>query len=187
MLRWIMPCLVVVFAIGTADAAEGPKADNPETAKPETAKPEAAKPETAKPEAAKPVTTKSEVTKPATTKRTATRRAAVRAAGKLPPGLPRAHYNYRTTVAPAAPLYVRQGRQLVVTPEPAPELLITPAEVVIETPYVNGTPWLPGSRTLPGYYGNDRSYSYDGPYYGGDTFGPYWGRLPYACGVFGYC
>jgi hypothetical protein len=172
MLRWIMPCLVAVFAIGTADASDGPKTDKPEITKPEATKPEGTKPE---------------ATKLGTTKPVATRRATVRAASQLPPGLPRAHYKYRTTVAPAAPLYVRQGRQLVVTSEPAPELLITPAEVVIDTPFVNGTPWLPGSRTLPGYYGNDRSYSYDGPYYGGDTFGPYWSRLPYACGVFGYC
>ncbi len=41
-------------------------------------------------------------------KAAARRHAAVRAASQLPPGLPRAHYNYRTTVAPpAAPLYVR--------------------------------------------------------------------------------
>ena len=26
MLRWIMPCLVAVFAIGTADASDGPTA-----------------------------------------------------------------------------------------------------------------------------------------------------------------
>ena len=60
MLRWIMPCLVAAFAIGTvADAtAEGGG--------------------------------------PAATPK----RAAVRAARQLPPGLPRAPYNYRTTVAP---------------------------------------------------------------------------------------
>ena len=32
----------------------------------------------------------------------ATKHGAYRAASKLPPGLPRAHYKYRTTVAPAA-------------------------------------------------------------------------------------
>ena len=143
MLRWIMPCLVAVFAIGTAEAADGP---------------------------------------------VATKRAAVRAASKLPPGLPRAHYNYRTTVAPgAAPLYVRRGRQLVVVEEPDPDVLFTPVGVVPYAPLVNGTPWLPGSRTLPGYYGTDHSYSYDGPYYGGPQYGPFWNRLPYACGVYGYC
>lgn len=143
MLRWIMPCLVALFAIGTAAAADGPK----------TAK-----------------------------------RAAYRAASRLPPGLPRAHYNYRTTVAPgAAPLYVRRGRQLVVEEEPDPDVLFTPVGVVPYAPLVNGTPWLPGSRTLPGYYGSDHSYSYDGPYYGGFQYGPFWNRLPYACGVYGYC
>ena len=47
-------------------------------------------------------------------------------------------------------------------------------------------PLLPGSSTLPGYYGTSHSYSYDGPYYGG-PYTPYWDRLPYACGVYGYC
>ena len=149
MLRWMMPCLIAVFAIGvavmaigTADAADGPAA---------------------------------------------TKRAAVRAAGKLPPGQPRAHYNYRTTVAPgAAPLYVRRGRQLVVVDEPDPDVLFTPVGVVPYAPRVYGVPILPGSSTLPGYYGTSHSYSYDGPYYGGPYTG-YWNRLPYACGVYGYC
>ena len=118
----------------------------------------------------------------------ATKRAAVRAANKLPPGLPRAHYNYRTTVAPgAAPLYVRRGRQLVVEEEYL-DVLFTPVGVIPYVPLVNGTPLLPGSSTLPGYYGTSHSYSYDGPYYGGPyDGGPYWNRLPYACGVYGYC
>ncbi|KRR24334.1 hypothetical protein [Bradyrhizobium retamae] len=117
----------------------------------------------------------------------ATKRAAVRAASKLPPGLPRAHYNYRTTVAPgSAPLYVRRGRQLVVVAEDEPEVLIKPVGVVPYVPLIRGTPLLPGSSTLPGYYGTSHSYSYDGPYYGG-SYTPYWARLPYACGVYGYC
>jgi hypothetical protein len=116
----------------------------------------------------------------------ATKRAAVRAASNLPPGLPRAHYNYRTTVAPgSAPLYVRRGRQLVVV-EDEPDVLIKPVGVVPYVPLVRGTPLLPGSSTLPGYYGTRHSYSYDGPYYGG-SYTPYWARLPYACGVYGYC
>jgi hypothetical protein len=143
MLRWLMPCLVAVFALGTAaDAAAGG-----------------------------PV---------------ATKRAAVRAASKLPPGLPRAHYNYRTTVAPAAaPLYVRRGRQLVVVEEEDPDVLFTPVGVVPYAPRVYGVPILPGSVTLPGYYGTSHAYSYDGPYYGG-PYTPYWSRLPYAGGVLGY-
>jgi hypothetical protein len=120
-------------------------------------------------------------------KRAAPKNAAIRAAGQLPAGLPRAHYNYRTTVAPAAaPLYVRRGRALVVEEED-PDVLFTPVGVVPYAPRVFGTPLLPGSSTLPGYYGTNHSYSYDGPYYGGPSYGPYWNRLPYACGVYGYC
>ena len=48
------------------------------------------------------------------------------------------------------------------------------------------TPILPGSATLPGYYGSNHSYIDQGPYYGGPYIS-YWNRLPYACGVYGYC
>jgi hypothetical protein len=48
------------------------------------------------------------------------------------------------------------------------------------------TPLLPGSSALPGYYGSNHSYEYQGPYYGGPNLS-YWYRLPYACGVYGYC
>ena len=178
MLRWMMPFLVAIFAIGTAAADESPgatkTADGPPAAKPADS-PAPAKPDDS-PAGAK------RVEKPA-----APKNAAVRAASKLPPGLPRAHYNYRTTVAPAtAPLYVRRGRTLVVEEED-PDVLFTPVGVVPYAPRVYGTPLLPGSSTLPGYYGTNHSYSYDGPYYGGPSYGPYWTRLPYACGVYGYC
>jgi hypothetical protein len=118
----------------------------------------------------------------------AAKRATVRAASQLPPGLPHAHYKYRTTVAPAAaaPLYVRRGRALVV--EEQVDLQFSPVNVVPYAPRLFGTPLLPGSSTLLGYYGTSHSYSYDGPYYGGPySGGPYWNRLPYACGVYGYC
>ena len=135
MLRWTMPFLVALFAIGTASAADGP----------------------------------------VVTKR------AYRAASQLPPGLPRAHYKYRTTVAPATPY--RRG--VVVVDEP--EVLFTPTSGYIPyVPPVVGTPLLPGSSTLPGYYGRAFDYDYQGPYYGG-PYTPYWDRLPYACGVYGYC
>jgi hypothetical protein len=178
MLRWMTPFLIAIFAIGTAAADESPgaakTADGPAAAKP------ADSPAPAKPDAS-PAGTK-RVEKPAIAKR-----AAVRAASQLPPGLPRAHYNYRTTVAPAAaPLYVRRGRTLVVEEED-PDVLFTPVGVVPYAPRVFGTPLLPGSSTLPGYYGTSHSYSYDGAYYGGPSYGPYWNRLPYACGVYGYC
>jgi hypothetical protein len=184
MLRWMTPFLIAIFAIGTAAAAEDPgtakTADGPTAAKPAdspaTAVP-ADKPATAKP-AAGPSTVKSPKS-PA-----APRRAAVRAASNLPPGLPRPHYKYRTTVAPAAaPLYVRRGRALVVVEEESPDVLLSP--LAAYAPRFN-TPLLPGSATLPGYYGTTHSYSYDGPYYGG-PYEPYWNRLPYACGVYGYC
>jgi hypothetical protein len=44
------------------------------------------------------------------------------------------------------------------------------------------TPWGRGGY----YYGSQWSYYYPGPYYGGpyDTDGP---RLPYVCGLYGYC
>ncbi|UPK07390.1 hypothetical protein [Bradyrhizobium sp. 170] len=163
MLRWMTPFLVAIFAIGTAAADETPA-----------------------PKSADSPATRSAEGTPAP-KRAAPKNAAVRAASNLPPGLPRAHYNYRTTVAPAAaPLYVRRGRTLVVEEED-PDVLFTPVGVVPYAPRVYGTPLLPGSSTLPGYYGTNHSYSYDGPYYGGPSYGPYWNRLPYACGVYGYC
>jgi hypothetical protein len=163
MLRWMTPFLIAIFAIGTAAADDTPA------------------PKSADGPAAKSADGTS------APKRAAPKNAAVRAASKLPPGLPRAHYNYRTTIAPAAaPLYVRRGRTLVVEEED-PDVLFTPVGVVPYAPRVYGTPLLPGSSTLPGYYGTNHSYSYDGPYYGGPSYGPYWNRLPYACGVYGYC
>ena len=103
----------------------------------------------------------------------------VKAARQLPAGLPRRHYVYHTTIT--GPTYVRRGRQLVVV---EPTVIPLNAEPVV--PYIPGEPLLPGSSSLPGYYGNSRSYSYLGPYYGG-AYVDYWDRLPYACGVYGYC
>ena len=94
----------------------------------------------------------------------------------LPPGLPRAHYDYRTTIvrraAPPQLVYVE------------PEPLISPG--------VWTTPLLPGSSTLPGYYGRPYDYYYQGAYYGGSdeydgSYRSYYVRLPYACGIYGYC
>ena len=186
MLRWMTPFLVAIFAAGTAaaeSAGTAKPADAPAAATPADS-PAAVKPED-RPAAAKPDASSAgakRVEKPA-----APKNATARAARQLPPGLPRAHYNYRTTVAPgAAPLYVRRGRTLVVEEED-PDVLFTPVGVVPYAPRVFGTPLLPGSSTLPGYYGTNHSYSYDGAYYGGPSYGPYWNRLPYACGVYGYC
>jgi hypothetical protein len=92
----------------------------------------------------------------------------------LPPGLPRPHYDYRTTIVKAAPLPVNEQAE--------PEPLISS--------FVWTTPLLPGSYTLPGYYGRPFDYYYQGAYYGGDYgngYETYFVRLPYACGVTGYC
>ena len=107
-------------------------------------------------------------------------RAAI-AARQLPPGLPRAGYKYRTTVTPPT-----RYRDRVVY-ETDQDLLLTQAYG--PTGYIKnlpGTPILPGSSTIPGYYGRAFSYDYQGPYYGGRYEGYYW-RLPYACGTYGYC
>ena len=192
MLRWMTLFLVAIFAAGTAAAesagtdkpADAPAAakpaDSPVPAKP-AEPPAMAKPETppapAKPAASTPATKRVE-------KQAAGRRAAVRAASQLPPGLPRMHYKYRTTVAPGAvPLYVRRGRTVVVEEESI-DLPLISGGIEPYAPRLIGTPLLPGSSTLPGYYGTSHSYSYDGPYYGSAS---YWNRLPYACGVYGYC
>ena len=104
-----------------------------------------------------------------------------RAAGNLPAGLPRAHYKYRTSVVygapPPPPGYVERDPDLLITPA------YGPGGYLANLP---GTPILPGSSTLPGYYGRAFDYDYQGPYYGGPNVGYFW-RLPYACGVYGYC
>lgn len=174
MLRWMTPFLAAIFAAGTATAqspAAAPAPEAPAAAKP--ADPPAAAKPSETPTAAKPVASSA-----------AAKRAEKAAASQLPPGLPRAHYNYRTTVAPPAapPRYVRRGRALVVEEE----VVVAPTGFIKAYAPRFNTPLLPGSSTLPGYYGTNHSYSYDGPYYGG-PYEPYWNRLPYACGVYGYC
>lgn len=80
-----------------------------------------------------------------------------RAASQLPAGLPRPHYKFKTTIAPAT----RYGRVVYVAVEP--EVLFTPS--IGYVPY---------------------DYDDRGPWYGGPDIG-YWNRLPYACGAYGYC
>ena len=85
-------------------------------------------------------------------------------------------YDYRATIIrgePAPP------------PPPGPP----PQEALIST-FVWTTPLLPGSNTLPGYYGRPFDYYYQGAYYGGqysEGYNTYFIREPYACGVTGYC
>jgi hypothetical protein len=110
-----------------------------------------------------------------------------RASVLLPAGLPRPHYNFRTTISYDAPYSYRRSYARPYYTYETPELLFTP--VYVEVPYIApwvGTPLLPATSTLPGYYGSGYSYEYQGPYYGG-SYVPYWDRLPYACGVYGYC
>jgi hypothetical protein len=92
--------------------------------------------------------------------------------GALPAGLPRVHYKARTTV-----VYQPAPRPVVVV-EHDPDSLIS---------HWPSTPILPGSSTLPGYYGRAFDYDYQGAYYGGGPYPSYFWRLPYACGVTGYC
>jgi hypothetical protein len=122
------------------------------------------------------------------------RRQVYRARINLPAGLPRPHYDFRTTISYRAPYAVfRPYAHTVYAYEP-PEVLFTP---VYYEPVAYVGPWigvglLPGSWTFPGYYGSPFSYDYQSSYYGGPyyyaaAYTPYWDRLPYACGVYGYC
>ena len=92
-------------------------------------------------------------------------------AADLAPG-----YDYRATVirGESAP-----------PPPPGPP----PQEALISS-FVWTTPLLPGSNTLPGYYGRPFDYYCQGAYYGGqysEGYNTYFIREPYACGVTGYC
>ena len=78
----------------------------------------------------------------------------------------------------------RHGRLAPI--EEGSDLLFTPLKGAIPEIHIPPhTPILLGSITLPGYYGSDHSYEYQGPYYGGPNLG-YRYRLPYACSVLGY-
>ena len=127
------------------------------------------------------------VVKPGVSRLNASKPVASKAARQLPAGLPRPHYKYRTTIAPAAPIAPPAPYRRTVVIETDPDELITPAygpgSYIANLP---GTPLLPGSSTIPGYYGRAYDYDYQGPYYGG-PYVPFWDRLPYACGVYGYC
>ncbi|WP_407080435.1 hypothetical protein [Bradyrhizobium roseum] len=188
MLRWMTPFLAAMFALGTAAAQDSGAAKPADATAAATPADSSAATKSAKPPAGAKTEVPPAATKPAASpagaRRAEKQAAAARAAGQLPPGLPRAHYKYRTTVAPgAAPLYVRRGRTVVVEEETI-DLPLISGGIKPYAPRIFGAPLLPGSSTLPGYYGTSHSYSYDGPYYGSPS---YWNRLPYACGVYGYC
>jgi hypothetical protein len=99
------------------------------------------------------------------------------------------------SAAVAADLPATARRRAAVPPQDPPQVYVeTDPDALISPAYgigsyirnLPGTPLLPGSSTLPGYYGRPWSYDYQGPYYGGPQVGYFW-RLPYACGVYGYC
>ena len=87
----------------------------------------------------------------------------------MPAGLPRPHYHFRTTIS-----YGRAGSTLSVYE--------APARLYALRGYVDVADLSdPRCRLLW-----PPAYDYQGSYYGG-PYVPYWDRLPYACGVYGYC
>ena len=192
MLRWMTPFLVAIFAIGTA-AAEGPEAtktaDGPAAAKPADSscrRQVRRTPATAKPNdspSAKPANS------PAAAKRAdkaaAGRRAAVRAASQLPPGLPRAALQLPDHGCPAAaPLYVRRGRALVVEEEVF--VPFAPSNVVPMRRASSARRCCRAHRRCPAITEQAIPTAMTAPITAAPMT-PYWNRLPYACGVYGYC
>lgn len=70
---------------------------------------------------------------------------------------------------------------------PRPVAVVKRDDDALISQMLPSTPLLLGRQELPGYYGRAFSYDYQGPYYGGEDTPSYLFRLPYACGVFGYC
>jgi hypothetical protein len=85
----------------------------------------------------------------------------------LPAGLPRPHYHLRTTLAYDVP-YPSHGRHLHrLDAYPPPEVVVAPVYIGVPYPVLIAAPWV--------------------PLYSGGYETDYWERLPYACGVYGYC
>jgi len=105
-----------------------------------------------------------------------------RAAARLPAGLPRSHYNFRTTISYGAPSPYRRAYTPRLTVYGS--ALYTPA--YSDVPYtwpLTTAPLLPYPSRFPGYYGSGYPDDYHGSYYGYPYVG-YWGN---ACGLYGYC
>lgn len=70
-----------------------------------------------------------------------------------------------------------------------PKVAVIKDDDSLISPMLPSTPLLLGKQELPGYYGRAFDYDYQGAYYGGGGPGytNYLWRLPYACGVTGYC
>ena len=99
------------------------------------------------------------------------------------------------SAAVAADLPATPKRRVAAPPQEPPKVYVeTDPDALISPAYgvgsyirnLPGTPLLPGSHTLPGYYGRPWDYDYQGAYYGGQQVDYFW-RLPYACGIYGYC
>jgi hypothetical protein len=86
----------------------------------------------------------------------------------------------------------RQSRLGAIFAEPAEVRAYTRRSEEYAAPIIpyNLLPVLPWARGGY-YYGSPWSYYYPGPYYGGPYYGEryFWDgwRLPYACGLYGYC
>ena len=175
MLRWMTPFLVAIFAIGTAAAREPRSRTKPPMAPQRQSLP--ISPAAAKPADNAPTSKPSDSpsAKPADNpaasearRKTCRRRSAPRFA---PPA----------SCRPACPAPItitgpRLPRRSAALCAPRPRVggrgrgsrcAVHAGGVEAYAPRVFGTPLLPGSSTLPGYYGTSHSYSYDGPYYGG--------------------
>ena len=107
--------------------------------------------------------------------------AARRAASQLPAGLPRAHYRFKTTIAPATPSPYGRLVQL------EPEVPFTPTYGYVSyVPPLVGAVTLPGYPAWSGYEGLPFGYGDQGDWYSSPDNGS-WNRLPDACGLSGYC
>jgi hypothetical protein len=93
-------------------------------------------------------------------------------------------YGADQLAVPAPKPHRTKTRTVIVAPPPA--TLVEPDPDSLISPMLPTTPILLGSSTLPGYYGRPFNYDYRGAYYGGPN-PSYLLRLPYACGVYGYC
>jgi hypothetical protein len=101
--------------------------------------------------------------------------AARRAAKQLPPGLPRANYRFRTTVAPAT---APPSAQLLYD---GPDVLFTPSDGYVRyIPPVVGVTWQPAYPAWSDYWGLPFDYRYQGPWYSPDA-GP-WNGWSYGYG-----
>lgn len=80
----------------------------------------------------------------------------------------------------------RYGTVIIYPPPPRHVVMDRPDDDALISPSIR-TPLLPGSSTLPGYYGRPFDYDYQGPYYRVGPYPSYFFRLPYACGIYGYC